>query len=540
MLFVPRLRKHAAGSLLKLRSISKAFSASLGPGLQHFISNSLKSKLEVNDGQFDSTLAPYITKPDLPRRIYIETYGCQMNFNDTEIVLGILGKHGGFVRADAPENADVVLLMTCAIRENAETKIWNRLDVLRSLERKLGRNLVIGVLGCMAERLKEDIMEKKRYVDVVCGPDAYRSLPGLLQAADSGQQGINVVLSFDETYADVAPVRIDHNSKSAFISIMRGCDNMCSYCIVPFTRGRERSRPIDSIVNEAISLRDQGVKEITLLGQNVNSYRDQSSQSFGAEPTNLSSGFKSIYRPKVGGLRFSDLLEKVADAVPEVRIRFTSPHPKDFPDELLYLMRDKGNICNQIHLPAQSGSNHVLEKMRRGYTSEAYLELVDHIRSIIPQVSLSSDFIVGFCGETDSDHGQTLDLVRQVDYDMIYMFAYSMREKTMAHRRYNDDVLEAVKQQRLRELIDLFYSGLAKKVQRTIGSTEQILVEGPSKKNSEMLAGRTDGNKTVVFSPPKNRSISPGDVITVRITDVSGSTPIGEHLEHDIETNLRY
>ncbi len=493
-----------------------------GPGLEHFIANNNAS---VN---YDVTAVPYLEKMKVERKVYIETYGCQMNFNDSEVVLGILSKDGNYRRASGLEDADVILLMTCAIRENAELKIWNRLDVLRSLEKKLGKNLVVGVLGCMAERLKTELLEKKRNVDVVCGPDAYRDLPRLLRGAEDGQNGINVLLSADETYADVAPVRIDSTKKSAFVSIMRGCNNMCAFCIVPFTRGRERSRPVQSIVDEVRMLRDQGVKEITLLGQNVNSYLDESVNTISLNHNQImSEGFKTVYKPKLSGLRFSHLLDQISSAVPDIRIRFTSPHPKDFPDDLLYLMKERSNVCKQIHLPAQSGSSSVLERMRRGYTREAYLQLIEHIRSIVPNCHFSSDFIVGFCGETESEHEATLSLVKAVDYDMAYMFAYSMREKTMAHRRYQDDVPEDVKQRRLRELVDTFYSGLAQKVLKSIGSLEEILIEGSSKKNKKMLSGRTDGIRTVVFDP-KDKEISIGDLVKVRITHVSGTTPIAE------------
>lgn len=466
--------------------------------------------------------------PRKPRSVLIETYGCQMNFNDSEIVLGILEGSSDYKRTMTMDDADIVLLMTCAIRENAENKIWNRLSTLRALERQRKKDMVIGVLGCMAERLKERFLEKEKLVDVVCGPDAYRSLPTLLQRAETGQFGINVQLSFDETYADVSPVRLDESKKTAYISIMRGCNNMCSYCIVPFTRGRERSRPIDSIVAEAKTLRDRGVKEIILLGQNVNSYRDESILEFPMESSGsqLSQGFRSICKPKTTGLQFPKLLEKVSDVVPEVRLRFTSPHPKDFPDDLLHIMRERKNICKQIHLPLQSGSSTVLERMRRGYTREAYLELVDHIRAIVPNVSFSSDFIVGFCGETEEEFMETLTIVDQVEYDMAYMYAYSMREKTMAHRRFEDDVPENVKQRRLRQLIDTFYGGLAGRVQNSIGTTVEILVEGESRKDPGMLSGRTDGNRTVVFKPRPGDNFKPGDMVKVLITEVKGITPI--------------
>lgn len=520
MLFRPRLRYFS--------------SARPTLDLHHFIKSASDTSVSSINSTNAEPLAPYLVQNQVDRRkVFLETYGCQMNFNDTEIVLGILKNHGGFDRASSVEAADIVLLMTCAIRENAESKIWNRLDSLRAYERNSGKNLTIGVLGCMAERLKETLLEKKKNVDIVCGPDAYRSLPGLLQKAEMGQAGVNVMLSFDETYADVAPVRLDDSKMTSFISIMRGCDNMCAFCIVPFTRGRERSRPIESIVEETLSLRDQGVKEITLLGQNVNSYRDESQQSSLAESMPMSEGFKTVYRPKLGGLRFSSLLDRVSQAVPDVRIRFISPHPKDFPDDLLYLMKERSNICKQIHLPAQSGSTAVLERMRRGYSREAYLALVEHIRSLIPNVTLSSDFIVGFCGETEQDHLDTLSLVQQVDYDMAYMFAYSMREKTMAHRRYSDDVPEEVKQRRLRELIDTFYSGLVRKSQSLVGAEEVVMIDGPSKKDPGMFAGRTDGNRTIVFSPSQKHKLAPGDLVRVKITSISGSTPVGEVIDED-------
>lgn len=494
--------------------------STLGPGLKDFMGAPADT---AGAEEIYSPFPPYTAPPPL-KRVHVETYGCQMNFSDTEIVLGILEGSKAYVRAGSVEDADVVLLMTCAIRENAESKIWGRLDALRSHERQTKRELIVGVLGCMAERLKHEVLERKRNVDVVCGPDAYRDLPRLLRSAEAGQTGVNVVLSFDETYADVAPVRIDAAKKSAFISIMRGCNNLCTYCIVPFTRGRERSRPADSVVQEARMLQEQGVREITLLGQNVNSYLDTTAGGGAAAPA-LSAGFTSICRPRQGGLGFPELLDRVSAAVPGVRIRFTSPHPKDFPDDLLHLMRERSNICKQIHLPAQSGSSAVLDRMRRGYTREAYLRLVERIRGIMPEVTLSSDFIVGFCGETEQDHRDTLALVRQVDYDMAYMFAYSLREKTAAHRRYADDVPEATKQARLRELIDTFYGGLRRKAQQLVGRRELVLVEGPSRKDRALFAGRSDGNRSVVFSSPE--PLAPGAYVDVLITHVSGATPVG-------------
>lgn len=460
-----------------------------------------------------------------------------MNFNDSEIVLSILREAGGYERTLHVDDADVVLLMTCAIRENAETKIWNRLDSLRALERQRRRGLLVAVLGCMAERLKTELLEKKQIVDVVCGPDAYRDLPRLLQHAEAGQAGVNVMLSMDETYADVAPVRLDPSLRTAFISVMRGCNNMCAFCIVPFTRGRERSRPIESIVDEAKRLADSGVREITLLGQNVNSYCDES-QAVSYRAHEMSAGFTTLCKPKVGGRPFVELLDRVSAAVPNVRIRFTSPHPKDFPSVLLQLMGERPNICKQIHLPAQSGSSSVLERMRRGYTRATYLSLVDEIRQKVANVSLSSDFIVGFCGETEEEFQETLSLVRSVGYDMAYMFAYSMREKTMAHRRYIDDVLEDVKQRRLRELIDLFYAGLKERMLQSISSTVTLMIEGKSKRSDNQLAGRGDNNRTYVLPdepvdcPGEARCRKPGigDYVLAQVCHVSGTTPITKPL----------
>ncbi|KAK5934577.1 hypothetical protein CgunFtcFv8_014966 [Champsocephalus gunnari] len=315
----------------------------------------------------------------------------------------------------------------------------------------------IGILGCMAERLKTELLEREKLVDVLAGPDAYRDLPRLLTVADGGQQASNVLLSLEETYADIMPVHHTTHGNSAFVSIMRGCDNMCTYCIVPFTRGRERSRPISSILEEVRMLSDQGVKEVTLLGQNVNSYRDASEhQLCSSGATRLSEGFQTVYRRKEGGLRFSDLLDRVSRIDPDMRVRFTSPHPKDFPDEVIHLIAERGNICTQIHLPAQSGSSKVLKAMRRGYTREAYLDLVQNIRRIVPEVSLSSDFISGFCGETEEDHLQTLSLIREVGYNVGFLFAYSMRKKTQAYHRLEDDVPAEVKQRRLQGVYHSF------------------------------------------------------------------------------------
>ncbi|XP_062445292.1 mitochondrial tRNA methylthiotransferase CDK5RAP1 [Rhea pennata] len=471
-----------------------------------------------------------------PRKVYLETYGCQMNVNDTEIAWAILQK-SGYTRTKALDKADVILLVTCSVREKAEQAIWNRLQHLKALKaRRLQTRLPlhIGILGCMAERLKEKILHREKLVDIVAGPDAYRDLPRLLAVAESGQQAANVLLSLEETYADILPVQTSAGGKTAFVSIMRGCDNMCSYCIVPFTRGRERSRPIASILQEVKMLSDQGVKEVTLLGQNVNSFRDMSEVQFqSADTPVLSRGFSTVYKAKPGGLRFAHLLDQVSRIDPEMRIRFTSPHPKDFPDEVLQLIQERHNICKQLHLPAQSGSTRVLEAMRRGYTREAYLELVHHVRDSIPGVSLSSDFIAGFCGETEEDHQQTVSLLQEVRYNVGFLFAYSMRQKTRAYHRLQDDVPADVKRRRLEELITVFREEAARTNKAMVGHSQLVLVEGPSKRSALELCGRNDGNIKVIFPDAEIEDAAdckalvraqPGDYVWVKVTSASSQT----------------
>lgn len=486
-------------------------------------------------------------------RIYHETYGCQMNVNDMEIVLSIMKKSGYSKVVDVPESAEIIFINTCAIRDNAEQKVWQRLNYFWFLKRHWKSNVAKGrsqslhppkvvVLGCMAERLKDKILDADKMVDVVCGPDAYRDLPRLLEEVDSGQKGINTLLSLEETYADINPVRISKNSISAFVSVMRGCNNMCSFCIVPFTRGRERSRPVESIVREVAELWKEGVKEVTLLGQNVNSYNDTSGLEE-VEPGvhwKYSEGFSSLSKVKKMGLRFADLLDRVASEFPEMRFRYTSPHPKDFPDALLYVMRDRYNICKSIHLPAQSGSSTVLERMRRGYTREAYLDLVKKIRGIIPDMGISSDFICGFCGETEDDHNDTLSLIKGVGYDMAYMFAYSMREKTHAHRNYVDDVPDGIKQRRLAELIEAFRESTGQFYDSKIGTVQLVLVEGPNKRAPDTeLIGKSDRGHRVSFPhlpvPDRvnndgKRNPMVGDYVEVHISKSTRATLFGEPL----------
>jgi tRNA-2-methylthio-N6-dimethylallyladenosine synthase len=437
------------------------------------------------------------------RRVYIETYGCQMNVSDSEIVASVLSGEGFGLTSD-PSSADVLLLNTCAIRENAEQKVRHRLNTLRARKRRSGKELTIGVLGCMAERLREKLLEQEKLVDLVVGPDAYRDLPNLLgQAHASGQSAVNVQLSREETYADIAPVRYDSNGVSAFVSIMRGCDNMCSFCVVPFTRGRERSRPVDSILAEVRKLVDDGYREVTVLGQNVNSYRDSRNGTT---------------------IDFADLLARISTISPQLRIRYSTSHPKDCSDELLHVHAEHSNICNYIHLPVQHGNTEVLSRMRRTYSREQYLSLIERARSIVPDLSLSTDIIAGFCGETEREHLDTLSLMREVRFDHAFMFMYSERPDTYAARKYDDDVPVEVKQRRLSEIIELQQAISLERNLQDIGNDEQVLVEGPSKRNADQYCGRTDSNKMVVFERLAEQR---GDYVTVRITDCTSATLLG-------------
>ncbi|MBL6916661.1 MAG: tRNA (N6-isopentenyl adenosine(37)-C2)-methylthiotransferase MiaB [Balneolaceae bacterium] len=432
------------------------------------------------------------------KKFYIETYGCQMNFADSEIVNAILLEKGMNPVSDA-KLADIILVNTCSIRENAETKVWNRLKEFRGLKAQ-NKSLTVGVLGCMAERIKDQIIEEEQLVDIVVGPDAYRDIPRLIEEVEDGRKAVNVLLSLEETYADIAPVRTTGNGVSAFVSIMRGCDNMCSFCVVPFTRGRERSRPLESILNEIRQLSDQGYKEVTLLGQNVNSYKD-------------------------GNHTFSTLMDKASLLDPEMRFRFSSPHPKDFPDELLYLIAERPNLCNYIHIPAQAGSDSMLERMRRPYTRDQYLQLIEKMKGIIPGLSLSTDIIAGFCGETEEEHQQTLSLMREVEYDLAYMFAYSERERTLAYRKFEDDVPEEVKKRRLSEIISQQMSIQHRRNHDEIGQRHVVLVEGTSKRSEQQLSGRTDTNKIAVFD---RKEFEKGDYVEVEITGATSATLIAK------------
>ena len=435
------------------------------------------------------------------RKLYIESYGCQMNFSDSEIVTSIL-QEGGYATTANFENADVILLNTCAIRDNAEQKVRNRLKNFTHLKKKRPE-MVVGVLGCMAERLKTKFLEEEKIVDVVAGPDAYRDLPNLLSEAEDGQKAINVFLSKEETYADISPVRLNSNGVTAFVSIMRGCDNMCSFCVVPFTRGRERSRDVYSIIKECQDLLDNGFKEVTLLGQNVDSYKWTSED--GSETVN-----------------FAQLLERVALINSDLRVRFSTSHPKDITDEVLYTMKKYENICKYIHLPAQSGNSRILKLMNRTYDRDWYINRIDKIREILGEdCAISQDMITGFCSETEEEHQDTLSLMEYVKYDYGYMFAYSERPGTPAAKKYADDISAEVKQRRLAEIIDLQLRLSQERNNREIGTVQKVLVEGFSKRSDDFLQGRTDNNKKVVFPKENYRK---GDYVMVTITSCSTAT----------------
>jgi tRNA-2-methylthio-N6-dimethylallyladenosine synthase len=442
------------------------------------------------------------------RKLYIESYGCAMNFSDSEIVASILANEG-FSTTPAYEEADVIFINTCSIRENAETRVRNRLKQFRAIKRE-NKDLVIGVLGCMAERLKAKFLEEEKLVDVVVGPDAYRDLPNLIAKVDDGQKAINVLLSREETYADLSPVRLNSNGISAFISIMRGCDNMCSFCVVPFTRGRERSRDPFSIVKEAEDLRDAGYKEVTLLGQNVDSYK-----------------WKAEDNDDV--VNFANLIEMVAKVSPQMRVRFSTSHPKDITDEVLETIAKYENICNYIHLPVQSGNSRVLDLMNRTYTREWYLNRIDAIRRIIPTCSISTDIISGFCSETEEEHQDTLSLMQEVKFEFAYMYFYSERPGTPAAKKFADDVPEEVKQRRLTEIIALQQENSFYRAQKRLGKVEQVLIEGLSKKSKLDYCGRSDHNHMVIF--PIVDGFKPGDYVNVLVEKTTTATLIGRIVE---------
>lgn len=441
---------------------------------------------------------------DYRKRFYIESYGCQMNFNDSEIVAAILNQQG-FGATRHYEEADLLLINTCSIREKAEQTVRKRLNEFRKIK-KNNPALLIGVLGCMAERLKTQFLEEEKLVDLVVGPDAYRSLPVLIEAAETGQKAVNVLLSREETYGDISPVRLNSNGVTAFVSIMRGCNNMCAFCVVPFTRGRERSRNPQSVLQECRELFENGYREVTLLGQNVDSYYWVDEQ-------------------KEEIVTFAKLMEMVAQINPQLRVRFSTSHPKDITDEVLLTMAKYDNICKYIHLPVQSGSTRILQLMNRTYTREWYLKKVDRIRQLLPDCAISTDIIAGFCTETEEDHQDTLRMMNYVKYDLAYMFIYSERPGTLAARRYTDDVPHEVKKRRLTEIVDLHRQHALESMRKELGKTHKVLIEGPSKRSEADLCGRTDQNKMVVFPRENYRK---GDYVMVKIEDCTAATLIGK------------
>lgn len=445
------------------------------------------------------------------RKLYIESYGCQMNFSDSEIVASIL-LDKGFETTSDYLNADVVFINTCSIRENAEQRVRHRLKEFETAKNN-NPGMIVGVLGCMAERLKAKFLEEEKLVDVVVGPDAYRDLPNLIDQVDSGQRAVNVLLSREETYADISPVRLNSNGVNAFISIMRGCDNMCSFCVVPFTRGRERSRDPHSIVLEAQQLFDAGYREVTLLGQNVDSYKyKKDSNAPDDQADNI--------------VNFAQLLELVAQVNPLLRVRFSTSHPKDITDEVLYTMKKYENICKYIHLPVQSGNSRILELMNRTYDREWYINRIEAIRRILPDCAISTDIISGFCSETEEEHQETLSMMDYVKYEYAYMFAYSERPGTLAAKRYEDDVPEDVKGRRLAEIVALQREHSLYRLERQVGKVHKVLIEGYSKKSDQDYCGRNDQNSMVVF--PVDSRFKIGDYVHVYGEKCTSATLIGK------------
>ncbi|MDP4711346.1 MAG: tRNA (N6-isopentenyl adenosine(37)-C2)-methylthiotransferase MiaB [Saprospiraceae bacterium] len=468
------------------------------PTLDH-----LKQIDEHKQGEAFSLTETELYDPNY-KYFYIESYGCQMNFSDSEIVASILGE-SGYRPIRQMELSDLILINTCSIREKAEETVRKRLRVFDQVKQQKPGTLV-GVLGCMAERLKKKLLEEEKLVDLVVGPDAYRDLPGLLQTAETGEKGINVILSREETYADISPLRLDSNGITAFISIMRGCDNMCSFCVVPFTRGRERSRNAFSIVAEAADLYERGYREVTLLGQNVDSYKWSNPES-GAT------------------VNFAELLAMVARVHPDLRVRFSTSHPKDITDEVLHTMAAFENICNYIHLPVQSGNSRILELMNRTYDREWYLERIRSIYRILPDCAVSSDIIAGFCSETEAEHQDTLSMIPLANYSMSYMFFYSERPGTLAARKYPDDIPLEVKKRRLQEIIQVQNKVSLQHNQADIGKTFKVLIEGDSRKSDQDFKGRNSQNKMIVF--PKAGNYKPGDYVWVKVNDVTSATLMG-------------
>jgi tRNA-2-methylthio-N6-dimethylallyladenosine synthase len=469
---------------------------------------SIDTKAHDESRQGEAYLLQQANSSQFKKHFYIESYGCAMNFADTEVVASILQSNGFGATKDV-EQADLIFINTCSIREKAELTIRKRLTEFRSLK-KGNPAILVGVLGCMAERLKSKFLEEEKLVDMVVGPDAYRTLPGLIEEAGTGQKAVNVLLSRDETYSDISPIRLNSNGVTAFVSIMRGCNNMCSFCVVPFTRGRERSRDANSIIKECEELFNNGYREVTLLGQNVDSYY-------------------WIDEQKDETVTFAMLLEKTALISPLLRVRFSTSHPKDITDEVLFTIAKYENICNYIHLPVQSGSSRVLQLMNRTYTREWYIGKINRIREILPGCGLSTDMITGFCTETEEDHQQSLSLMEYCKYDLAYMYFYSERPGTLAERRYTDDIPEDIKKRRLQEMIDLHRIHSLQSMQNDVGKTFKVLIEGISKKSNDDLFGRSDHNKVVVF-PKEN--YKKGDYVHVKVESCTAGTLIGKAINN--------
>ena len=453
-------------------------------------------------------------EPKSGKKLYIESYGCAMNFSDSEVVASIMAKDG-FSTTRNVEEADVILVNTCSIRDNAEVRVRKRLTDFRK-HKKTNPNLTVGILGCMAERLKKSLLEDEKLVDIVAGPDSYRDLPNLISIVGNGQKAVNVLLSREETYADISPIRLDKGGVCSYVSIMRGCDNMCSFCVVPFTRGRERSRDPLTILQECKDLFIAGYREVTLLGQNVDSYR-----------WNITSKGE-IKDETISTTNFSELLALVSTVSPDLRVRFSTSHPKDMTDEVLETIAKHENICPYIHLPVQSGSTSVLERMNRGYSREWYLGRINAIQRIIPNCSISTDIIVGFCGETEEEHQATLSLLEEVKFCFAYMYTYSERPKTLAERKFKDDIPEALKSSRLTEIIDKQRANSHQNNKAQIGKISKVLVEGFSKKSNEDMSGRDERNSVVVF--PKG-DCEKGQYVLVKIKDCTSSTLLGDVIE---------
>jgi tRNA-2-methylthio-N6-dimethylallyladenosine synthase len=468
----------------------------------------------TEDRQGEVLLQDTIDPNNTQKKLYLESYGCQMNFSDSEVVASILAQDGYATTRNIAE-ADLVLINTCSIRDNAEQRVRNRLTEFQH-HKQQNPELVVGILGCMAERLKKNLLEEEKLVDIVAGPDAYRDLPNLISEVGTGQKAVNVLLSREETYADISPVRLDQGGISAFVTIMRGCDNMCSFCVVPFTRGRERSRDPKSIVAECHDLFNKGYREVTLLGQNVDSYR-----------WNLSSKGE-LKNPTEEAMNFAQLLQAVANVSPLLRVRFSTSHPKDMTDDVLEVIASNHNVCNYIHLPVQSGNTEVLYRMNRGYTREWYLDRIEAIHRIIPDCAISTDIITGFCGETDEEHRDTVSLMEKVQFDYAYMFKYSERPKTLAERKFEDDVPEEIKGKRLTEIIELQTAHSLAANERQVGTIQEVLVEGPSKRSELQFCGRNSRNSMVVFD---RKQAEKGSYVQVKITGCTSATLFGELID---------